>query len=141
MADKTVFAQLFQLIPAYEFNICVEKYNVNKGVRSFSCWDQYLAMAFALLTRRSGLRDIEACLNSHKHKLDQMGFCGRVSRSTPSEANSRRDYKIFQDSSLYLINRTKSLLLTTSHSPQLLLQRFINNAGKLDSSLSGLSSI
>ena len=109
MADKTVFAQLFQLIPAYEFNICVEKYNGNKGVRSFSCWDQYLAMTFAQLTRRSGMRDIEACLNSHKHKLYQMGFRGRVSRSTLSEANSRRDYKIFQYFSLYLINRTKSL--------------------------------
>ena len=65
MAEKTVFAQLFQIIPRYEFNKCIERYQGNHGVRKFSCWDQYLAMAFVQLTGRDGLRDIEACLHSH----------------------------------------------------------------------------
>jgi len=109
MVDQTVFAQLFQLVSRYEFNKCVERYSGNQGVRRFSCWDQYLAMAFAQLTGRSGLRDIEACLNSHRDKLYRMGFRGKVSRSTLSDANSRRNYRIFQDFALHLIDRARHL--------------------------------
>ena len=109
MAEKTVFAQLFQLISRYEFNKCVDRYQGNRGVRSFSCWDQYLAMAFAQLTGRDGLRDIEACLHSHGEKLYQMGFRGKVTRSTLSDANARRDFRIFQDFGLHLIDQARQL--------------------------------
>jgi hypothetical protein len=104
-----VFAQLFQLINRYSFNKCVDRYHGDKGIRSFSCWDQYLAMSFAQLTGRDGLRDIEACLHSHKEKLYQMGFRGKISRSTLADANARRDFRIFQDFGLSLIERTNHL--------------------------------
>ena len=81
MADKTVFAQLLQLISRYEFNKCVDRYCGNLRICKFSCWDQYLAMAFVQLTGRDGLRDIGACLRSHRDKLYRMGFRGKISRS------------------------------------------------------------
>ena len=107
MAEKTVFAQLFQLIHRYEFNKCVNRHQGNHGVRNFSCWDQYLAMAFAQLTGRDGLRDIEACLHSHRDKLYAMGFRGKVSRSTLADANRTRSYLIYQDFGLHLIDRAR----------------------------------
>ena len=109
MAEKTVFAQLFQLINRYEFNKCVDRHQGNHGVRNFSCWDQYLAMAFAQLTGRDGLRDIEACLHSHRDKLYRMGFRGKVSRSTLADANRARSYLIYQDFGMHLIDRARRL--------------------------------
>jgi len=109
MAEKTVFAQLFQLISRYEFNKCVDRHQGNRGVRNFSCWDQYLAMAFAQLTGRDGLRDIEACLHSHRDKLYRMGFRGKVLRSTLSDANSKRSFLIYQDFGMHLIDRAHHL--------------------------------
>lgn len=109
MADKTVFAQLFQLISRYEFNKCVDRYRGNLRTRNFSCWDQYLAMAFAQLTGRDGLRDIEACLRSHRDKLYRMGFRGKISRSTLSDANNNRSFLIYQDFGMHLINQARHL--------------------------------
>lgn len=109
MADKTVFAQLFQLISRYEFNKCVDRYRGNRKIRNFSCWDQYLAMAFAQLTGRDGLRDIEACLHSHREKLYRMGFRGKVSRSTLSDANNNRNFLIYQDFGMHLIDQARHL--------------------------------
>ncbi len=109
MADKTVFAQLFQLVSRHAFNQCVDRYHGNHGVRSFSCWDQYLAMVFAQLTGRDGLRDIEACLHSHRDKLYRMGFRGKVSRSTLADANRGRSFLIYQDFGLHLIDRARHL--------------------------------
>ena len=109
MAEKTVFAQLFQLVSRYEFNKCVDRYQGNRGVRNFSCWDQYLAMAFAQLTGRDGLRDIEACLHSHRDKLYRMGFRGKVSRSTLADANSKRNFLIYQNFGIHLIDRARYL--------------------------------
>ena len=109
MADKTVFAQLFQLISRYEFNKCVDRYRGNLRIRNFSCWDQYLAMAFAQLTGRDGLRDIEACLRSHRDKLYRMGFRGKISRSTLSDANNNRSFLIYQDFGMYLIDQARHL--------------------------------
>ena len=109
MVDKTVFAQLFQLISRYEFNKCVDRYRGNRKIRNFSCWDQYLAMAFAQLTGRDGLRDIEACLHSHCDKLYRMGFRGKVSRSTLSDANNNRSFLIYQDFGMHLIDQARHL--------------------------------
>ena len=109
MADKTVFAQLFQLISRYEFNKCVDRYRGNLRIRNFSCWDQYLAMAFAQLTGRDGLRDIEACLRSHRDKLYRMGFRGKISRSTLSDANNNRSFLIYQDFGMHLIDQARHL--------------------------------
>lgn len=109
MVDKTVFAQLFQLISRYEFNKCVDRYHGNLRIRNFSCWDQYLAMAFAQLTGRDGLRDIEACLRSHRDKLYRMGFRGKISRSTLSDANNNRNFLIYQDFGMHLIDQARHL--------------------------------
>lgn len=109
MVDKTVFAQLFQLISRYEFNKCVDRYRGNLRIRNFSCWDQYLAMAFAQLTGRDGLRDIEACLRSHRDKLYRMGFRGKISRSTLSDANNNRNFQIYQDFGMHLIDQARHL--------------------------------
>lgn len=103
-SGKTVFAQILQHLSRYEFNKCVTKYNGNCRVRKFPCYDQFLCLAFAQLTYRESLRDIETCLNSHREKLYHVGFRGQVSRSTLADANERRDYRIYQEFGYYLIN-------------------------------------
>src|SRR6266571_8594587 len=82
----TVFSQLMQWIHPQQFKRCVEHYHGMYKVREFSCWDQFLCMGFAQLTYRESLRDIEACLRSVQGKLYHMGFRGRISRSTLSDA-------------------------------------------------------
>lgn len=95
---KTIFAQLMALIPHNDFHRCVRRYDGDRRARSFTCWDQFLALAFAQLTYRENLRDIEACLGAVPDKLYHMGFrCGPVSRSTLADANERRDWRIFAD--------------------------------------------
>jgi len=86
-SGKTIFAQLMDFIPIYEFRKCVERYNRNFKVQSFSCWDQFLTMAFAQLTYRQSLRDIEACLRMAPAKLHHMGFRSKISRNTLSNSN------------------------------------------------------
>jgi hypothetical protein len=96
-AGQTVFAQLMDHLPSYEFQKCVERYRGDAHHRDFSCRDQLLAMAFAQLTYRESLRDIEACLGSMRGKLYHMGFRGRVARSTLADANEAHDWRIFAD--------------------------------------------
>src|SRR3954454_9960021 len=84
-------------LPAYEFQKCVNRYRGDSHGRGFSCRDQYLAMAFAQLTYRESLRDIEACLRSVQGKLYHMGFRGRISRSTLADANESIDWRIYAD--------------------------------------------
>jgi len=91
---RTVFAQLISFLPDREFRRCVSRYHGDRRARSFSCWDQFLSMAFAQLTYRESLRDIEACLRSLSSKLYHMGFRSRVSRSTLADANESRDWRI-----------------------------------------------
>lgn len=76
---QTVFAQLMDFLPAHHFKRCVNRYDGNKGVRTFSCWDQFLCMAFAQLTYRESLRDIECCLRSLHQKLYHAGIKGNIS--------------------------------------------------------------
>ncbi len=92
---QTVFAQLMQLAPCEAFGKAVRAYQGNRGVRSFPCWSQFLCMAYAQLTGRSSLRDIETCLNAHPERLDHMGFRGTITRSTLAEANENRDFRIY----------------------------------------------
>ena len=106
---KTVFSQLMDFLPMYEFRKCVDRYGGNYHTSSFSCMDQYLCMAFAQLTYRESLRDIEACLRSRKEKLYHLGIRGRVSRSTLAEANEKRDWRIYADFCQIMISQARSL--------------------------------
>ena len=106
---RTVFSQLLGFLPDREFRRCVARYGGDARPRGFSCWDQYLAMAFAQLTYRDGLRDIEACLRSLGGKLYHMGFHGRVSRSTLADANDAHDWRIYAEFAQVLIRIARPL--------------------------------
>jgi hypothetical protein len=106
---QTIFSQLMEFAPRYEFRLCVERYHGDHKVQSFSCWDQFLTMAFAQLTYRESLRDIEACLRSTSTKLYHMGIRGRVSRNTLAHANQVRDWRIYADFGQVLISTARSL--------------------------------
>ena len=96
-------------LPDREFRRCVTRYGGDARPRGFSCWDQYLSMAFAQLTYRDGLRDIEACLRSLGGKLYHMGFRGRVARSTLADANEAHDWRIYADFAQVLIRIARPL--------------------------------
>ena len=106
---RTVFSQLISFLPDREFRRCVERYQGDIRLRGFSCWDQYLAMAFAQLTYRESLRDIEACLRSIQGKLYHLGFRGKVARSTLADANESHDWRIFADFAQVLIGIARPL--------------------------------
>ena len=106
---RTVFAQLVEHLPHKEFQKCVARYRGDYYLKSFSCWDQFLAMAFAQLTYRESLRDIEACLHSVHGKLYHMGFRGRAARSTLAGANESRDWRIYADFAQVLIGIARPL--------------------------------
>jgi len=108
-SGKTIFAQLMNFVPAYEFRKCVRSYNGNYKVQSFSCWDQFLTMAFAQLTYRENLRDIEACLRMASAKLYHMGIRSQVSRNTLAHANQVRDWRIYADFAQVLIGTARHL--------------------------------
>jgi len=102
-AGLTVFSQLLDHVPFYEFQKCVERFRGDAHHRGFSCRDQYLAMVFAQLTYRESLRSIEACLGAMRGKLYHMGFRGRVTHSTLDDANEVHDWRIFADFAQLLI--------------------------------------
>jgi hypothetical protein len=106
---KTVFAQLMDLVPAHEFRRCVDRYRGNYKVSIFSCWDQFLCMAFAQLTYRESLRDIETCLRALGPRLYHAGIRGHVARSTLADANETRDFRIYADLAQVLIGTARSL--------------------------------
>jgi len=106
---RTVFSQVLAHAPGKEFQKCVARYRGDANPRGFSCWDQYLAMAFAQLTYRESLRDIEACLRSMTGKLYHMGFRGRVARTTLADANERHDWRIYSDFAQVLIGIARPL--------------------------------
>jgi hypothetical protein len=106
---RTVFSQLMAHLPSYEFEKCVARYGGDSYLRGFSCLDQYLAMAFAQLTYRESLRDIEACLRSVGAKLYHMGLRGKVSRTTLADANERHDWRIYADFAQVLIGIARPL--------------------------------
>ena len=110
-SGKLVFAQLMEFLPRLDFDKCVRRYRGNYRTRDFSCRDQFLAMAFAQLTYRESLRDIETCLRSVQPKLYHMGFRGRIARSTMADANRQRDWRIYADFAQTLIQRARKLYL------------------------------
>lgn len=106
---RTVFSQLMDFFPRYQFQVCVNRYQGDRYVKNFSCSDQFLCLAFAQLTYRESLRDIEACLRAQQVKLYHMGFRGRVSRTTLADANENRDWRIFRDFAQGLIQTAREL--------------------------------
>ena len=106
---RTVFSQLISFLPDREFRRCVSRYDGDRRWRGFSCWDQFLCMAFAQLTYRESLRDIEACLRSLGAKLYHMGFRSQVARSTLADANESRDWRIYADFAQVLIRIARPL--------------------------------
>lgn len=108
-AGRFVFSQLMDFLPKYEYDKCVRRYRGNHRVRTFSCYDQFLCMAFAQLTYRESLRDIVTCLEVLKPKLFHVGIRGNVSRTTLADANENRDWRIYADFAQILIAEARGL--------------------------------
>jgi hypothetical protein len=106
---RTVFSQLVDYLPTYQFQICVDRYQGDRYVKDFSCWDQFLCLAFAQLTYRESLRDIEACLRAQQPKLYHMGFRGQVSRNTLAHANEHRSWRIYADFAQVLLATARQM--------------------------------
>jgi hypothetical protein len=111
---KTLFAQVMEFVPWTSFTRIVQRYGGNSGVRTLSCAEQFRAMAFAQLTWRESLRDIEASLSANASKLYAMGFRAAVKRSTLADANESRDWRIWSDLAAVLIRRARKLYLGDS---------------------------
>jgi Transposase DDE domain/Domain of unknown function (DUF4372) len=109
----TIFAQILAFVDYESFRKCVRRYEGDRGVRQLSCWEQFLAMAFAQLTYREGLRDIEISLNAHRRKLYHSGFRALVKKSTLADANENRDWKIYADFAQSLIQTARPLYADT----------------------------
>jgi hypothetical protein len=108
-SGRTIFAQLMDLLPLVEFRRCVDRYHGDYKVQSFSCLDQFFSLAFAQLSYRESLRDIETCLRAHQPQLYHMGFRGAVSRNTLAHANQQRDWRIYADFARLLIAQARVL--------------------------------
>jgi len=106
---QTIFSQIMIYIPKHRFETLVKKYKGNYKVQSFTCWEQFLVMAFAQLTYRESLRDIEICLRAMQNKLYHIGIRSKISRSTLADANQNRDWRIYADFATVLINQAKEL--------------------------------
>ena len=118
-AGKLIFSQVMEHLPLHVFHKCVDRYNGNFKVKDFTCLDQYLCMAFAQLTYRESLRDIEACLRAQKSKLYHMGIRSAVSRNTLANANKVRDWRIYADLAQSLIQTARKLYLGDSFAVEL----------------------
>jgi len=106
---KTIFSQIMEFLPLHEFHKCVKRYKGEHKARSFSCLDQFLCLAFAQLTYRESLRDIEVCLRVVGPKLYHMGFRSQVARTTLAKANEKRDWRIYADFAMVLIQEAREL--------------------------------
>src|SRR5437016_12709486 len=106
---KLVFAQLMRHLPLTTFRRCVSRYQGERKIKSFSCLDQFLCMAFAQLTYRESLRDIEACLRAQQSKLYHLGIRSVVARNTLANANAVRDWRIYADFAQSLIGIARRL--------------------------------
>jgi hypothetical protein len=108
-AGRIVFSQLLDFLPKKQFDRCIRQYHGNHRIKTFSCFDQYLCMAFAQITYRQSLRDIEACLRAMQPKLYHCGIRGNVSRNTLANANEHRNWRIYADFAQVLIGRARTL--------------------------------
>lgn len=118
-SGRTVFSQVMDFLPMREFRRCVARYRGHYKVRSFTCLDQFLSMAFAQLTYRESLRDIEVCLRAMRSRLYHMGFRGKVSKSTLADANEKRDWRIWADLAEVLIAEARGLYAGEDLGPHL----------------------
>jgi hypothetical protein len=116
---QTVLSQLMEFLPRHSLRRCVNRYQGNYRMRSFSCYDQFLCMAFAQLTFRESLRDIECCLRAMEEKLYHAGIRSPVSRSTLADANENRDWRIYADFAQLLIHQARTLYLKEDFGVQL----------------------
>lgn len=126
-----VFSQIMRNFPRYEFDKCVSRYSGNKRVKSFSCWDQFLCLAFGQLSYRESLRDVVTCLKAQKSTLYHLGIRGKVSKSTLSDANQKRDWRIYADFTQYLITQVHKKVAGS----ELSLRKFNFSIFALDSTL------
>jgi hypothetical protein len=117
--DRYIFSQLIDSLPKHEFDRCVARYHGNRRIRKFSCFDQFLSMAFAQLTYRESLRDIEICLHAFHTKLYHAGFRGNIARSTLADANEHRDWRIYADFAQILIAKARPLYQADGFGAQL----------------------
>jgi hypothetical protein len=108
-SGKLVFSQVMDFMPMHQFRRCVDRYKGNYHVKAFSCLDQFLCMAFAQLSYRESLRDIESCLRAMQNKLYHIGIRSRISKSTLAYANENRDWRIYADFAQVLINIARDL--------------------------------
>jgi len=135
-SGKTIFAQLMEFLPAYEFRKYVKRYNGNYKIKSFTCWDQFLCMAFAQLTYRESLRDIEACLRAAHKKLYHVGIRSRISRNTLANANQVRDWRIYADFAQVLIGIARELYINEDFGVELQQTAYALDATIIDLCLS-----
>ena len=133
---KTIFSQVMEFLPLYEFRKCVQRYQGDYKVQSFSCMDQFLCMAFAQLTYRESLRDIESCLRFMQPKLYHMGFRGLISKSTLADANNQRDWHIYADFAKVLIHHARKLYLNEPFGVELEQTAYALDATTIDLCLS-----
>jgi len=108
-AGKLIFSQVISFFPKYEFEKCVDKYKGHHKVKNFSCWDQFLCMAFAQLTYRKSLRGTVVCLRAMQSKLYHMGLRSQISRSTLAYTNAKRDWRIYAEIAQVLIHDARNL--------------------------------
>lgn len=133
---KLVFSQVMDFMPMYTFRRCVTRYQGDYKVKKFTCFDQYLCMAFAQITYRESLRDIEICLRAQEQKLYHMGIRGKVSRSTIANANEQRNWKIYADLAYSLINTARKLYSDESFAFELEQTAYALDATTIDLCLS-----
>ena len=133
---QTIFAQIMQFLSHDEFDRCVQRFDGNRYTKRFSCWDQFLAMAFAQLTYRESLRDIEVCLAAQRSKLYHCGLSGLVRRSSLADANETRDWRIYADFAHTLINIARPLYADTDLGLDLNATAFALDATTIDLCLS-----
>jgi len=135
-SGNLVFSQITAHLPMYTFQRCVKRYRGNHKIKSFTCLDQYLCMAFAQITFRESLRDIEACLRAQQRKLYHMGIKSTVSRNTLANANSVRDWRIYADFAQKLISTARRLYLDDSFDLELQNTAYALDASTIDLCLS-----
>ena len=133
---KIIFSQVFDHLPMHTFRLCVQRYRGNRKVKKFTCLDQYLCMAFAQLTYRESLRDIEACLRAQQKKLYHMGIRGKVARNTLANANQVRDWRIYADFAQLLICEARQLYINDDFGVELDQTVYALDSTTIDLSLS-----
>ena len=133
---RIVFSQLLDFLPKKIFDKCVRRYRGNHRIKTFSCFDQYLCMAFAQITYRQSLRDIETCLRAMRPKLYHCGIRGNVSRTTLAKANENRDWRIYADFAQVLIRKARTLYANEDFGVQLTREAYALDSTTIDLCLS-----